>query len=82
VRLGGGGRFVYSDRVLDAIDEACSSGLRLWGRRRGRRLWLGYLDPFTAPLQELPARPAEGIAVLVMVAALLADDQPDVTSTF
>src|SRR5207248_11793086 len=50
-------------------------------RRRRFGLRLGDDDALSAPFQELPARPAERVAVLVMVPALLADDHSLVTST-
>src|ERR1700694_381426 len=67
--------------VLDPIDQADMGRLRL--RRGGRRfgLRLGDDDAFPGPLQELPARPAERVVVLVVVPALLADDHALVTST-
>src|SRR5207253_7920587 len=68
-------------RVLDPVDQADMGrfGHRLGGRRFGLRL--GDDDAFPGPFQEFPARPAERIAVLVVVPALLADDHALVTST-
>src|SRR2546426_11836459 len=56
---------------------------RLRHRHGGRRfgLRLGDDDAFPGPFKEFPARPAERVAVLVVVPALLADDHALVTST-
>src|ERR1700736_1234509 len=74
-------RLLDPDRVLDSVDQADMGrlGLRLRRRRFGLRLRDG--DAFPSPFQELPARPAERVVVFVVVAALLADDHPLVTST-
>jgi hypothetical protein len=61
-----------ADGLLDAFDEA---RWRWWRRLRLR--WRGrdgLGDALAAPLQEGAARHAELVSVLVVVAALLADD--------
>src|SRR5438132_165150 len=74
-------RLLHPHRVLDAVDQADMGRLRhrLGGGRFGLRL--SDDDAFPGPFQEFPARPAERIAVLVVVPALLTDDHAVVTST-
>src|SRR5437773_8659030 len=74
-------RLLDPHRVLDAVDQADMGRLRyrLGGGRFGLRL--GVDDAFPSPFQEFPAGPAERVAVLVVVPALLADDHALVTST-
>src|SRR5207245_4791107 len=67
--------------VLDAVDQAQFRRLRLGCGCRWFRFRLRDDDTLASPFQELLARPAERVAVLVVVPALFADDHPVVTST-
>src|SRR5438552_10368129 len=69
------------DRLPDPVDQAELRRLRLGFGSHWFGLRLRDHDALAGPFQKLPARPAERVAVLVVVPALLTDDHPVVTST-
>jgi hypothetical protein len=74
---------LHPDCFLDPIDKTVPDRFRLGDRWRRSRLWFGlrYSNALTGPLEELATGRAERFVVVVLVPAILADDQLLVTST-